>query len=90
MKDPFSNDWSSVVNTPTHRFKSVPFTEVLDWANSWELDQDTKVIVRLTHKDGKIEEKSFSSYAKARAAIKKHDGDYLAYDSDFLSSDIQD
>jgi hypothetical protein len=87
MADPFTNEWASVVNTPVHQFRSIPFQEVADWADSWELDQDTKVVVRFTHTDGRIQEKSFSSYAKAEAAIKRHDGEYLAYDSDYLTSE---
>ena len=84
MVDPFDNDWSAVASTPPHRFQSISFREILSWSASWELNDNIKAVVRFNHDDGRIEERAFSTYSEAEAAMSSHNGDYIAYDSDYL------
>jgi hypothetical protein len=84
MTDPFDNDWSSVASTPHHRFRTATFDEINRWASSWELSDDIKVVARFTHEDGRIEERSFTSYNEAHKAMEEHSGELIAYDADIL------
>lgn len=89
-RDPFPNNWKEVSDTPSERFVTPLYQDILDRASCWELPDEYSFIIRVQNLDTlEVMEKAYRCRKRALKFIQqnKQDGNAVTcYTDDNLYS----
>ena len=82
--------WQEIKDTPLDCIKAVPYLEMIQMADSWDLPSNYACVVRSYNKEARtVTEKSFKSVKRACAYYEKLDEanhSVVTYDTSMMSS----